>query len=144
MKKPRPNRQVAANQQQSQKRGTIQHTQVVSHQEWSGPLPPPAVIDEFNRIVPGAAERIFSQFEAEGAHRRELEQRQSRFAVRDSHIGQFLAGMFAMGGLSVSALAIWYDKPWAATIIGGGTIAPIVFAFLRQAWSQGKGKDSSR
>jgi uncharacterized membrane protein len=95
-------------------------------------------LDEFNRIVPGGAERIFAQFEAEGTHRRQLEQRQSRFVVRDVHVGQLLAGLFAMGGLAVSALAIYYDKPWAATIIGGGTIAPIVYAFLRQTWTEDK------
>jgi uncharacterized membrane protein len=124
VKKPRPNRPVQNQQPQ-------QHIQVVS-QDWSGPLPPPAALEEFDRIVPGAAERIFAQFEAEGTHRRDLEQRQSRFVVRDVHIGQFLAGLFALSGLSVAALAIWFNAPWVATIIGGGTIGPIVYAFLRK------------
>ena len=92
------------------------------------------LLDEFNRIVPGGAERIFAQFEAEGIHRRELEERQSKFVVRDTHIGQFLAGLFALSGLGVSALAIYFGREWAATLIGGGTIAPIVYALLRQTW----------
>lgn len=91
--------------------------------------------------MPGGAERIFAQFEAEGAHRRELEQRQSRFVVRDAHAGQFLAGLFAFLGLGVSALAIYYNQPWTATILGSGTIAPIVYAFLRQAWSRENSSD---
>jgi uncharacterized membrane protein len=136
VKKPRRNRPPAT-VPRPQQNHTVQHHQIVSA-EWSGPLPPPAALDEFNRIVPGGAERIFAQFEAEGTHRRQLEQRQSRFVVRDVHVGQFLAGLFAMSGLAVSALAIYYDKPWAATIIGGGTIAPIVYAFLRQTWTEDK------
>jgi len=40
--------------------------------------------------------------------------------------------------LAVSALAIYYDKQWAATLIGGGTIGPIVYAFLRQTWASDK------
>ncbi|WP_176454478.1 DUF2335 domain-containing protein [Tardiphaga sp. OK246] len=99
-------------------------------------MPPPAALDEFNRIVPGGAERIFAQFEAEGAHRREMERRESKFVVRDVHIGQLLAGLFALSGLGVSALAIFFDQPWAATVIGSGTIAPIVYAFLRQTWTK--------
>jgi uncharacterized membrane protein len=75
------------------------------------------------------AERIFAQFEAEGNHRRELGQRQSKFVIRDVHIGQFLAGLFALSGLGVAAFAIYMQAPWAATIIGGGTIGPIVYAF---------------
>src|SRR2546430_16686828 len=83
VKKQRRNRPpVTNNPPQQHNNPTVQRHQIVSA-GWSGPLPPPAALDEFNRIVPGAAERIFAQFEAEGAHRRELEQRQSKFLVRD-------------------------------------------------------------
>jgi uncharacterized membrane protein len=134
VKKPRHNRPVPVNHQ-PQHNQHVQQRQILSA-GWSGPLPPPAALDEFNRIVPGGAERIFAQFEAEGARRRELERRQSKFVVRDVHIGQGLAGLFALSGLAVAALAIVYNAPWAATIIGGGTIGPIVYAFLRQTWKQ--------
>ena len=137
MKKPRHNRSPAPTNQPQHNQHIQQRQQIVSA-GWSGPLPPPAALDEFNRIVPGGAERIFAQFEAEGTHRRELERRQSKFVVRDVHIGQALAGLFALSGLAVSAFAIYYDKPWAATIIGGGTIGPIVYAFLRQTWAGDK------
>jgi len=43
--------------------------------------------------------------------------------------------LYALSGMGVAALAIIYDKPWAAAIIGGGTIGPIVYAFLRQTWT---------
>jgi uncharacterized membrane protein len=137
--RPSPYRPQAPQTQPQHNQHIIQHQQVVSA-GWSGPLPPPAALDEFNRIVPGGAERIFAQFEAEGAHRRELEQRQSKFVVRDTHIGQVLAGLFALSGLGVSALAIYYGREWAATLIGGGTIAPIVYAFLRQTWTSQNGQ----
>jgi uncharacterized membrane protein len=137
VKKPRHNHRSVANRQPPPQH-TIQQHQIVSQQNWSGPLPPPVALEEFNRIVPGAAERIFAQFEAEGTHRRKLEQRQSKFVVRDVHIGQFLAGLFALGGLSVAALAIWLNAPWVATIIGGGTIGPIVYAFLRKPQPEDK------
>lgn len=141
MKKPRHKHVVPAPQQpQQHNQHIVQRHQVVSA-GWSGPLPPPAALEEFNRIVPGGAERIFAQFEAEGKHRRELEQRQSKLAVREIHIGQVLAGLFALGCLAVSAFAIYLDKPWVATIFGSGTIAIVVGAFLRQTRTGDKDKE---
>ena len=44
---------------------TQKHTTNVSmvSQEFSGPLPPPAVLDDYNRVVPSAAERIIAMAE---------------------------------------------------------------------------------
>jgi uncharacterized membrane protein len=89
------------------------------------------MLEDFDRIVPGGAARIFQQFEKEGDHRRELESTQTRFVVRDTHIGQALAGTFALGGLGVTAFAIYMGAQWAATVVGGATMVPIVYAFLR-------------
>jgi uncharacterized membrane protein len=112
---------------------TENHTIVQHSAQWSGPLPHPADLREFNEIVPNGATRIFDQFEKEGDHRRAIERQQANFVVRDTHIGQFLAGMFATLGLGVAAFAIYMGAEWAGTVIGGGIITPIVIAFLRQS-----------
>ena len=104
-------------------------------QHWSGPLPPPQTLAAFDEIVPGGASRIFDQFEKEADHRRELETKQAQFVVRDTLIGQILAGTFAVSGLLVAAFAIYMGAQWAATVIGGGVLVPIVYAFLRQTWN---------
>lgn len=52
---------------------------------WLGPLPAPADLEAFDRAVPGSGETILHSFRAEGTHRREREDRESRawaFAVR--------------------------------------------------------------
>ncbi|WP_165820194.1 DUF2335 domain-containing protein [Microvirga sp. KLBC 81] len=103
-------------------------------QHWSGPLPDPETLAAFDQIVPGGAARIFDQFEKEADHRRALERSQTRFVIRDTHIGQALAGTFALAGLSVAAFAIYAGAQWAATIIGGSVLVPIVYAFLKQTW----------
>jgi len=46
--------------------------------------------------------------------------------------GQISALVFAVAALSVSAFALWLGQPWVAGTIGGGTIAPLVGAFLYQ------------
>lgn len=98
---------------------------------WVGPLPPPAVLREFDELVPNGAERIFAQFEAEAEHRRKCEDKQLRFGIRDAHIGQFLAGLYAVLAFGVSAYAISKEAYWAASFISGTTIVGGIVAFLR-------------
>lgn len=100
---------------------------------WQGPLPPPEALEEFERIVPGSAARIIKQFEDEAAHRRVLEDRDSRLIVRDTHIGQFLAGLYATTAFAVVAYAISQGAFIAAATIGGGTAIGVgITAFLRR------------
>ncbi|AGS80680.1 membrane protein, PF10097 family [Leptospira phage vB_LbrZ_5399-LE1] len=40
---------------------------------FSGPIPHPEILKEYEKILPGAAERIFSSFENQSAHRQKLE-----------------------------------------------------------------------
>jgi uncharacterized membrane protein len=100
--------------------------------QWKGPLPPPAVLREFDVLVPNGAERIFAQFEKESAHRRDCEEKQLKFLIRDSRIGQGLAGLYALCAFGVTAYAISIGANWVAGVLGGGTIVGGIVAFLRQ------------
>ena len=99
---------------------------------WQGPLPPPAVLEQFGRLVPDAPERIFRQWEAESDHRRAYEREALAAAIRRDARGQVSALVFALTALSVAAFALWLGEPWVAGTIGGGTIASVVGAFLYQ------------
>jgi uncharacterized membrane protein len=41
--------------------------------EYQGPLPHPVILEGFEKVLPGAAERVFSNWEQEAAHRRKAE-----------------------------------------------------------------------
>ena len=41
--------------------------------EWSGPLPPPQILQRYEEIVPGAADRILKMTEKQMNHRIDLE-----------------------------------------------------------------------
>jgi len=99
---------------------------------WTGPLPPPQILEQFGHVVPDGAERIFKQFEAEAAHRRKQEDRDVRSRIRGVHIGQALAGLYALGAFGLSGYAIAHDAAWAGVLIGGGTIVGGIVAFLGQ------------
>lgn len=45
----------------------------IQQSQYSGPLPPPALYQEFEKVLPGSAERILAMAEKEQSHRHEWE-----------------------------------------------------------------------
>jgi uncharacterized membrane protein len=80
---------------------------------WSGPIPPPAALAEYEQAHPGTAERLLSAFETEGAHRRAAENRQLAHADRlvDAQIWVMKVG-------TVSTVVIGTLGLIAATVLG--------------------------
>jgi uncharacterized membrane protein len=70
---------------------------------YAGPLPHPEILRRYNEIIPGSAERIFSQFELQSAHRRTLEMKvisSNAFSQRFGSISALLIGLVSVcGGL---------------------------------------------
>lgn len=67
---------------------------------FSGPIPPPSVLEGYEQIVPGSAERIIRMAEAESTHRQALENRVLLGDLKEARLGQifgFLIGIFAIG-----------------------------------------------
>lgn len=105
--------------------------------EWSGPLPPPSTLRAFDELVENGAERIFSQFETEAEHRRKMESAVVKQDGRERTVAQVLAGLFALGALGVSLYALSVGAHTTAGIIGGGSIAMVVAAFLgKRLWGE--------
>ncbi len=97
---------------------------------WSGPLPPPTALSAFDDIVENGAERVFRQFEAEAEHRRSLERDAAATDRRLAFLSRALAGAFAFAALGTAVFALFIGAHIAAAVIGGGTIAAVVTAFL--------------
>lgn len=68
---------------------------------FSGPLPPPSMYGEYNRVLPGSADRILAMAEREQAHRVSIEGMALRASAKDSKLGQcfgFSLALFCVGG----------------------------------------------
>lgn len=63
---------------------------------YSGPLPHPAILKGYNDVVPGSADRIITQFEEQGRHRRKQESRVITHNLFSATLGQILAFVFFM------------------------------------------------
>ena len=73
--------------------------QLEKRETFEGPVPHPDIIEKYERILPGAAERIFKSWEGQTAHRQSLE----RSVVRADNFKSILGVVF---GFIVVVVAI--------------------------------------
>jgi uncharacterized membrane protein len=70
---------------------------------FSGPMPAPQVLRGYNDIVPGAAERIMLQYEADAKHHREMSKLALTAEVADSRRAHYIAAFIVLVGIGVAA-----------------------------------------
>jgi len=100
---------------------------VAESMHFSGPIPPPSMLKEYNEAAPGAADLILKMAELQQAHRIETEREDTKRANR----GQILAFLLAAGSFACGTITILHGHDTAGTIFGGGTILSLVYAFIR-------------
>ncbi|WP_158601719.1 DUF2335 domain-containing protein [Solilutibacter pythonis] len=126
--KPAKSNPAATAAQQAQ---SAQHQVAYQESSWAGPLPPPAVLAQFEQAVPGAAERILKMAEDEGEHARRIQASAYHGAARAQLLGQVFALMVALGGLASATVLALHDHDWVAGIVASTTVTTVVAAFLQ-------------
>ncbi|MBI5711777.1 MAG: DUF2335 domain-containing protein [Candidatus Eisenbacteria bacterium] len=86
----------------------VQTVQFVHHQ---GPLPPPEQLEHYNRVLPGAAERIFTLAERQAEHRRNLESTVVTGNLRAQARGQLMGAMIVMVAMVIGGFLIHEGRP---------------------------------
>ena len=106
-------------------------------QSFSGPLPPPAILKQYDEICPGCAERMIVMFENEANHRRQLEDRMvdanlevMRSQFSEAKRGQVFAFIISLAFLVVGAYTAVKGQPWVGGILGTMGLSSIVGAFI--------------
>lgn len=115
---------------------------VASKQEisvsYSGPVPAPWVLKQYNDLVPGSAERILAQAEQQTTHRIALENKVTSSSIHRSYLGLaagFVVAMTAIIG-GISLVAFGHDA--AGTTIAGLATSGLVGVFVYGKVSQSK------
>ena len=95
-----------------------------------GPLPPPSMLEGYDRVVPGAAKILITQFAEDTQHRRKFEKQGLNFGF----ILSFLTIMMSIGAIILLA---WLDKlqgaAWPIALIAGALSAPsLIRAFTQK------------
>lgn len=117
--------------------------QLVYREAFSGPLPPPAVLEKYNQILPGAAERILQMTEEQSRHRRSLESQVIASDIRRADRGLQFGLVIGISGLTAAVVIGIVGQPWAGGLLGIGTIASLVGTFVYGSQQRRKEREDS-
>lgn len=117
--------------------------------EFSGPLPPPDVIRDYEGVMPGFADRIMALTERQAVHRQEMERIIISAESRDSLLGVLFAFILGAGSL-LSGIIMVVTVPQSAgaiagSLLGASGIGAIVITFIKSTRrNQEKGEKGTR
>lgn len=105
------------------------HKQTVA---FSGPLPPPEVIEKYDTIVPGSAERIITMAEKEQEHRHKSESGILKAEILLNTFGLLFGFFVAIAGICVGAYIALKGAEIAGSVIGGVPLVALVGLFVQR------------
>lgn len=115
--------------------GTQVSVQVASG--FSGPIPPPNLLQEYDKAFPGSAERIVKMAEVEQAHRHAREHAEAELQISihngiklETTLGQFFALIIGVVAIIAGTIAGVHGAQFVGTVIGGGGVGGLVTAFI--------------
>jgi uncharacterized membrane protein len=89
-------------------------TSVAKAESFSGPMPHPRHLNEYEKTLPGSAERILSMAEKEQNHRHRQEDRIVGSQVRNSMFGLCFALILSIGMLIGATYCAIINQPWVS------------------------------
>ena len=109
---------------------------------FSGPMPPPDLLRQYEEIIPGSAERLLAMAEREARHRHTMEQTALQAEVElnqqllhghqeGEKRGQRFALTIALVAIIGGLCTVIEGHPIAGTLFGGTGLGLIVIAFIR-------------
>lgn len=124
--------------------GAEQTTQatVLAHgilQAFTGPLPPPALLREYEQIWPGFTGRHFEYIEKQMAHRQALEREVIKAKIKHEAIGQFMAFALALAIFSIAAFALYLHQIFYSGILTSADAVIIIGMFMYRQSIEKKG-----
>ena len=128
-KKHKQNRSLPKNlpsPQQQSKHVTVQ----TRAESFSGPLPPPVVLKQYDEIVPGAADRILSMAESQSQHRQQLEKSVIESDIKNSRLGLHYGLVIGLVSVIGGTACILMGHQVGGSIIGGVGLTGLVGVFV--------------
>ena len=97
--------------------------------QFRGPLPPPAVLERYDRLLPGAAERILRMAEREQAAGHRFASEVIKGAAVQTKRGQSFGFAAALATLGLTAYLGYLGHAFAASVVGGTTVVGLATVF---------------
>ncbi len=105
-------------------------TTIAIRESFSGPLPPPRLLSEYNDVVDNGAERIMKMAENQSNHRISLEDHAIKEELRQSRYGQYFGFALGILGMGIAAWLAITGHDTVAGIFGTTTVVGLVTVFV--------------
>ena len=112
--------------------------------QFSGPLPPPEILESYDRIVPGSAKEMHDLVIERARQIMTIEQTNAQAIVEDGEAeraqfrrGQWLTFVLALLLIACGTVSILMGHDWAGATIVTTTLGSLVLAFLWGKRSEG-------
>ena len=110
---------------------------VITGSLYSGPIPPPEMLKQYDEIYPGLSKEIVNTAFSQTKHRHEIEKIVVPAEINRMKRGQYFGLTIAVLGLLLSGLLAYLGHDTVAGIIGSTTLVGLVSVFvIGKKWSQ--------
>ncbi len=113
--------------------------QAMRRESFSGPIPHPEILQKYEEVQHGFAERIVSMAEHQLDHRIKCENKVVDGSVSESKRGQWIGFCVAVLFLLAATALGLTGHDWLGGVLGGGTLVALVTVFVQ---TKHKNKDS--
>ena len=97
---------------------------------YSGAVPPPEMLREFDKIIPNGADRFMKMAEEQSAHRRKIEQKIVESNVKNENLGLVFAFSISIIGLISAAILAYKGNNVGAGVFAIPALGGLVNSFL--------------
>jgi uncharacterized membrane protein len=109
---------------------------------YSGPIPPPEVLRQLEKIVPGSAKQIVENSLSQTRHRQSLEMMTIKAGILHERIGVIVGGTVVLTAIIMGGLAAIAGNPVGAAFVAVGPLVGVATIFVYGTDSRRKERES--
>ena len=99
---------------------------------FSGPIPPPQMLHQYDKVLPGAAERIVSMAEKQSNHRQSMERTLVLSDTNNARLGLIFSFILVVSTIGAGTFLICIGKEAQGLTAIIGAIGSVVAVFIYQ------------
>jgi len=97
---------------------------------YSGPLPHPAILKQYEEFIPGSAEKIIKIFEKQTNHRHFLEKKNLENSHNQIKTGQYLGFFICLSSIISGTICALYGAILPGSLFGTAGVAGLAAVFI--------------
>lgn len=96
----------------------------------SGPMPPPEMLEAYNKMVPGIAGELFNDMREDSKHIREMERKALNAKILENTLGQVFGFLIGTVAIIAGAYTAVNGAELSGGLIGGGGVVALTAVFV--------------